>query len=147
MKTSSIQKGFTLIELMIVIAIIGILSALALPAYQDYTVRARVGGVLAYASEGKASIAEYASSHASVPTTSESAGIDTDGNGSYVASAAVTAEGKYQITLAANGELGDASGDILEMSPTRNTNGTVSWMCGGGSTTVPSKLLPSSCRG
>ncbi len=147
MITSNNQDGFTLIELMIVIAIVGILSALALPAYQDYTVRARMGEVLAYAAEGKASIAEYASAHASVPTTSESAGIDTDGNGSYVASAAVTADGRYHITLAASGELGEASGDLLEMAPTRNANGTVSWVCGGGATTIPSKLLPSSCRG
>lgn len=149
------QQGFTLIELMIVIAIVGILAAIALPAYQDYTVRARLSEALAVAAEGKTSISEFSASRGALPGTALSAGISLTGFGatSYVASQAFTGSGQtgvYQITLAANPQLGAASGLVIELAATREPNGRVTWICGSNpttGTTVPAKFLPGSCRG
>lgn len=75
-----VQKGFTLIELMIVIAIVGILAAIALPAYQDYTVRAKMAEPMAYMSELKASIAEFYSAQGEIPEDADEAGVGTAPN-------------------------------------------------------------------
>src|SRR5690606_34138733 len=72
---AQMQKGFTLIELMIVVAIIGILAAIALPAYQDYTNRAKMSEVLAFASSGRTAVAEYYQSEGSLPADNEAAGM------------------------------------------------------------------------
>ncbi|WP_035517707.1 pilin [Pseudohaliea rubra] len=151
---SARQGGFTLIELMIVIAIVGILAAIALPAYQDYTVRAKLSEALAVAAEGKTTVAEFVAARGVVPADSAAAGITTVGFGpqSYV-SATAWAEtsstvGVYTITLTTNAT--DIPNDIL--SDTFTLTGTVdpasrrvSWVCAPG--TIPPKYLPSSCRG
>ena len=137
----TMQKGFTLIELMIVVAIIGILAAIALPAYQDYTKRTHVSEGLTLAGGAKASVTEYYSSQGKFPSNNSSAGLatNTDIKGNAVKSVTV-ANGK--ISIAYNDKVtNDAT---LELSPITGAGG-VQWSCKGG--TVIAKYRPSNCRG
>jgi type IV pilus assembly protein PilA len=164
MKT--LQKGFTLIELMIVVAIIGILAAIAIPAYQDYTIRTQVSEGLTLASDIKAGIAEYMAQTGSWPANLTEVGLGslaTDKFGRYVESINVDT-GTIQITYGK-----DANSRIdtlrLDIQPLVNTNGDVVWVCGNandplnadpdpgdgtdsidGATTVLDKHMPASCR-
>lgn len=143
-----VQQGFTLIELMIVVAIIGILAAIALPAYQDYTVRAKVSEAILALSAPKASIAEWYQNKGSMPPSATSAGFDTSGS-KYVTGLTYTGSGNTATlvaTLQATGSSA-ADGTTIEMVGTGDTNtGKVAWTCGGGSTSLPAKYRPSSCK-
>ena len=136
----TMQKGFTLIELMIVVAIIGILAAIALPAYQDYTKRTHVSEGLTLAGGAKASVTEYYSSQGNFPTNNSSAGLaaKTDIKGNAVKSVEV-ANGKIEIKY--NNKVTDDA--TLQLSPTTGAGG-VQWSCKGG--TVIAKYRPSNCR-
>ena len=144
----SIQKGFTLIELMIVVAIIGILAAVALPAYQDYTVRAKVSEVVLAASSCRTGVTEVYQTNnaASLPVAGAwgcefAAGAST-GPTSYVASVQTNLNGAVRVTTTA--AITQASGVTVLLVPTI-TNGNVSgWLCGPG--TMNPKFLPGSCR-
>ena len=147
----SVQKGFTLIELMIVVAIIGILAAIAIPAYQDYTIRAQVTEGLNLASDLKASIGEvYADTGTGADIDSGSMGIPASNykTGKYVTSINVV-DGTITITYG-GGANAKIHGDTLSLVPSVNTNDDVVWYCGGGGSTATSldeKYLPASCRG
>ncbi|EFH22530.1 pilin (bacterial filament) [Neisseria polysaccharea ATCC 43768] len=144
----AIQKGFTLIELMIVIAIVGILAAVALPAYQDYTARAQMSEALTLAEGQKAAVVEYFSDNGVFPANNTSAGIATASTikGKYVNKVEVgtnTSGATITSTMNTSGVNKDISGKTLVLEGKQNS-GSFEWTCKAG--TVDNKFLPSSCR-
>jgi len=129
----AIQKGFTLIELMIVVAIIGILAAIAIPAYQDYTVRAQVSEGMNLAAAAKAAVAEFYLNTGRAPNNRQEAGMSanaTDTSGKYVESVEVT-DGTILVTYGneANAVLATNS-ETLGLTPYQTPDASVAWRCG-----------------
>ena len=163
MKT--MQKGFTLIELMIVVAIIGILAAIAIPAYQNYTIRAQVTEGLSLADNYQTAVAEFYQNNGTFPAGVTAAGSATTiampgaSVGKYVSAVTVVA-GNVQITYDAPTANAKLKGDVLYLNVGTDTNGDVAWVCGlqssapptgvtlngAATTTVPAQYLPSSCH-
>ena len=141
---SQAQKGFTLIELMIVVAIIGILAAVALPAYKDYTVRAKVSEVILAASAGKDAVAEFYAYNNQLPAAN-SLTLATQST-KYVAS--VAQSGGVITATATAAESAMNSGTIV-LTPTQpaTTGGALTWTCNTGTPAIPNNYLPASCRG
>ena len=135
----SIQKGFTLIELMIVVAIIGILAAVALPAYQDYTVRAKVTELILAASGAKNGVAEYVNVYGVLPPSGSFTPETTASQ--YVAS--VGWDGTI-ITATATSKESKISGSTITLTPSVTAGGNqVTWACNG---SINEKYRPSSCK-
>ena len=143
--TKTNQKGFTLIELMIVIAIIGILAAVALPAYQDYTIRARMSEPLALLGEGKNSITEYYIANGVMPGNEEQAGLRTNIDTDLVASMTLNGS-NIEIELSDNAAWGPAAGESVMLSLVDTSNGTLEYKCKPVSG-LETKYLPANCRG
>jgi type IV pilus assembly protein PilA len=164
-----IQKGFTLIELMIVVAIIGILAAVALPAYQDYTIRAQVSESMALASGLKTAVSDYFSASGAFPADNVAAtcgdsgtaatcsgSLPTNNNGNYVSQIAVL-NGALNVTMGnkANQAITNA---ILSIRPALDVASNVSWLCGYSpapanttpygvnASTINRKYVPNSCK-
>ena len=152
MRTS--QRGFTLIELMIVVAIIGVLAAVALPAYQDYTKRAQMSEVILAASNCRTAITETVQSTTgtTLPAANAWGCESTTSSSKYVASITTSNAGVITVTVQGISGVTGAVTLIPMKSGGALTNsdvgvGIVSWVCGGTGTTVNTKFLPSSCRG
>lgn len=154
MKT--LQKGFTLIELMIVVAIVGILAAIALPAYQDYIARAKMTEPLAKLDELKLSVAEYVASNNATPDNASSAGIGSAGGWTAISGPTYYTDVGYQevtngTTVAVAVRLNGAANAALNqkaliMTGTVEADGSVSWTCSSDVAATALKYLPANCR-
>ena len=138
----AVQRGFTLIELMIVVAIIGILAAIAIPAYQDYTVRAHVSEGLNLASSAKIAVSESYSTNGTFPATNAAAGLAaaTDIKGNAVTSVTVGNNGTIAILYDAKAKDGTCT-----LTPTASGTGSITWGCA--CTTLKSSQVPKPCTG
>ncbi|HEZ6529284.1 TPA: pilin [Neisseria meningitidis] len=163
---NTLQKGFTLIELMIVIAIVGILAAVALPAYQDYTARAQVSEAILLAEGQKSAVTEYYLNHGIWPGNNTSAGVATSSKikGKYVKEVEVK-NGVVTATMASSNVNNEIKGKKLSLWAKRQ-DGSVKWFCGqpverntnakddvaaangngNGNGKIDTKHLPSTCR-
>lgn len=143
------NKGFTLIELMIVVAIIGILAAIAIPAYQDYTIRTRVSEGINLSFEAKTAVSETVSSFGRFPSAVASYGlpaaVSMAGQNTRAVGVTAPATGVITITYRTLGG-STAPGDTIVLTPTINAGlGSVSWTCSTGGS-LPGKYRPTNCR-
>lgn len=140
------QQGFTLIELMIVVAIIGILAALAVPAYQDYTIRSRVGEASSMSGAARTAIDVYYSENgtlADIPANQASLGLSAAGSyqAEYVSAVTVGTDGSITVDLKNTAKLGEAEGDAVIYTPTPQ-GGNLHWSVSAAGSTIPEKYRP-----
>ncbi len=141
---NTVQKGFTLIELMITVAIIGILAAVALPAYQDYTIRAQVSEAFSISGGVQTAVAEYYAQHGDWPADNDDIGLSITGAaGTYVESV-VNVDGLITATFG-NSSNSKIVGGTVSLQAGDAGDGNVTWTCTYDGTLVQKKYVPSSC--
>ncbi|TXJ00043.1 MAG: prepilin-type N-terminal cleavage/methylation domain-containing protein [Neisseriales bacterium] len=135
------NKGFTIIELMIAVAIIGVLAAIAIPAYQNYIIRAKVSEALTFASQAKTAVSEYYQSQGALPTSNSQAGLAAASSisGTNVSSVSIDTNGAITVTTS----IATISGNIM-FSPSTSASG-INWSCTGGGT-LNNQFRPSNCK-
>lgn len=144
----TMQKGFTLIELMIVVAIIGILAAIALPAYQDYTARSQMSEAMTLASGQKGAVSEYWANEGKFPADNAAAGIAAAGDikGKYVNKVELTPnKGIIEATMQSTGVASGIASKTLALSPITHA-GSMDWKCKMGTAAAAGKYYPTACR-
>lgn len=147
------QRGFTLMELMITVAIIGILAAIALSSYQDYTIRSKISGVLLAASICRTRVTELYSIGGSTSPGAGNWGCGKSATSNLVSDVDINSNGGIQITIASGGLDPAVDGDTVLLIPINSLGNAIAWGDAGGITgwdcgpgTIQGKYLPSTCR-
>ena len=136
-------RGLTLIELMIVVAVVAILAAVAIPTYQSYTIRSKIAEALGLMGACKTAVTDYLATNGGLPPDLGASGCASYAGTQYVSGIDV-ADGVITMTMATRSDLGGASGGTLKLEPTLNSNRITSWRCS--PDTIPTTLLPGPCR-
>ena len=142
------QRGFTLIELMIVVAIIGILAAIAIPQYQNYVARSQVAEALSFSGSAKTAVSEYRMTQGAFPTDNGMAGLPAaaDMKGTFVNTVTIGANGVITVAMKATGVASAIASKTLTLTPT-DSNGNITWACDAPATGgIGDAYLPSQCK-